>query len=418
VKLQFITATPLNVEQGSGTYTGIATLARALRQLGTAVDFVTPSRKLPWFTAERLWFNEQIRFNPVPCDVRVGFDMDGYRLAGRDGVPHVAAIKGVIAEEMRFERGSTRWAMSLQAACERIHVRRADAVLTTSAHSARMLQQCYGLDRTPSIVPELIDAERWQRLLASAARECRRAPFTVLCVCRFYPRKRLAILLRAAAVLRSEMAGLEVRIVGGGPEAPKLWQLAEKLELEDTVRWLGHLPQAELAREYRNADVFCLPSAQEGFGIVFLEAMVAGLPIVACRAAAVPEAVPHGLLAEPDDPVSLAHALRQLYRDRSLRRFLAGRGIEAVREYNAPIVARKFLAEIERALNTGAATRAAASSTGGESTAIGPGTRGSQLRSPSAPAPCPPGHRRSSGSAAGSAGHTVAPPRTRSQSPE
>ena len=75
---------------------------------------------------------------------------------------------------------------------------------------------------------------------------------------------------------------------------------------------LGDVTRDELAAEYVNADCFCLPSVQEGFGIVFLEAMAAGLPVVACRAAAVPEVVEDGVtgvLVPPRDPAALAGAL-------------------------------------------------------------------------------------------------------------
>jgi glycosyltransferase involved in cell wall biosynthesis len=73
------------------------------------------------------------------------------------------------------------------------------------------------------------------------------------------------------------------------------------LDLTSTVRWLGNLPIARLAEEYNRAHVFCLPSAQEGFGIAFMEAMAAGKPIVAARAAAVPEVVRNGLLVESEN---------------------------------------------------------------------------------------------------------------------
>lgn len=344
MRLAFVTATPLEVTRGSGTFRGIYTLAQALRALGVEIVFVTPRLPLPVFTLRRLLFNERLRWFGTPeADVVVGFDMDGYRIAGRGAQPHVASIKGIIADEMRFERGWTRASMALQAACEARHVRRADLVITTSRYAASRLRSLYGLDRDPVIVPELLDLAGWRALLARHPAPQDGPRFTVLTVCRFYPRKRLPVLLEAAALLRDRIPSLEVRIVGGGPEERRLRRLAHRLRLEGQVRWLGNVSEEELAREYNRADVFCLPSVQEGFGIVFLEAMAAGKPIVAARAAAVPEVVPQGLLVEPDDARALATGLEHLWRDASLRRRLVEQGFELVEQYDAPRVASRFL---------------------------------------------------------------------------
>lgn len=98
-----------------------------------------------------------------------------------------------------------------------------------------------------------------------------------------------------------------------------------------------------LAHEYNNADVFCLPSVQEGFGIVFLEAMAAGKPIVAANAAAVPEVVLHGLLVEPEKHDALANALEKLYADSELRTSLAGHGRRDVNHFEMRRIARRFI---------------------------------------------------------------------------
>jgi len=344
MRLGFLTATPLNPIGGSGTFAGVSALAGGLRALGIEVEIVAPRSRLPVYTARRLWFNEQIRRRRWDAfDLVVGFDMDGYRIAGRTGRPHVASIKGVIADEMRFERGLAQLSMSIQAACEAQHVRRADLVMTTSRYAAGRLQEFYGIRRSPVIVPELIDLAAWRELFRRNPASPNPEEFTVLAVGRFYPRKRLDILLEAAARLRGEIPGLRVRIVGRGPEWNRLQVMWRRLGLETTVRWLGDLSQDELAREYRRCDVFCLPSVQEGFGIVFLEAMAAGKPIVAARAAAVPEVVEDGLLVEPESAAALAGGLGRLYQDAGLRGRLAEAGAKTVAKYNTPAVTQQFL---------------------------------------------------------------------------
>jgi glycosyltransferase involved in cell wall biosynthesis len=168
----------------------------------------------------------------------------------------------------------------------------------------------------------------------------------VLYVGRLYRRKRVDVLLRAAALLRKRIPEMEVRIVGGGPEEKEFRQVWRKERLESTVVWLGDISLRQLAAEYGRCDLFCLPSVQEGFGIVFLEAMAAGKPIVATRAAAIPEVVRHGILAEPDDPQSLADAIENLYRAPDRRTALAERAAEWVEHFDAPRVAQLFLQKI------------------------------------------------------------------------
>ncbi len=348
LRLALLTSTPLNITQGSGTFSGITTLARAVRAAGAEVELIAPPVHLPVYTLERLWFNEQLRRRDFHgFDAVVGFDMDGYRIAGQGGPPHAASIKGVIADEMRFEHGATRATMTIQATCERIHVRRADLVMTTSQYAARQLQALYGLAESPRVVPEAIDLALWHELFARNPAEPDPHKFTVLSICRFYPRKRLDVLLGAAARVRDGIPELEVRIVGGGPEAGRLRRICRELRLGRTVRWLGDVSQAELACEYQRADLFCLPSVQEGFGIVFLEAMAAGKPIIAARAAAVPELVPQGILVEPGDELALAASITKLYNDAALRRSLGEAGQSRVEQFEASRIAKCFLEQID-----------------------------------------------------------------------
>jgi len=338
VRIRFLTSTPLDIRRGSGTYVGIHVLARALAALGHTVEFETPRVRLPVYTAERLLFNRSLRA-AAEFDLTVGFDMDGYRIAGHPH--HVASLKGVIADEVRFEAGLSRLTMGVQARCERLHVQRAARTLVTSRYSAERARELYGLAQLPAVVPELIDLAEWRSLLGRHPAESSR--FTVLYVGRLYRRKRVPVLLRAAAQLRQRIPSLEVRIVGAGPCAHRLRRLSAELKLDGTVVWLGDVARAQLMEEYNRCDLFCLPSVQEGFGIVLLEAMAAGKPIVASRAAAIPEVVPHGLLVEPESGEALAAGIEELYRSPERRVALSRAGADWVEQFDAPRVARLFL---------------------------------------------------------------------------
>jgi glycosyltransferase involved in cell wall biosynthesis len=348
MRIRFITCTPMNVFKGSGTFVGIITLANAVRALGVAVDLVIPQFNVPIYTLQRFLFNQSLRLQPRGhYDVTVGFDLDGYTVAGAGHEVHIASIKGVIADEMRFESGLTRATMRLQANWERLHVHRAASVITTSRYASRRIQELYGLPYAPAVIPEPIDLALWQKLLKQNPDRRDSDKFVVLSVCRFYRRKRLNILLSAAERLRAAIPGLNVRIVGGGPEIHHLKSICGEKGLQDIVTWREDISQSELSREYNRCDVFCLPSVQEGFGLVFLEAMAHGKAIVAARSGAAPEVARHAVLVEPDSAAGVAEAIELLYRSPALRAELGMAGHQFVKQFDAPLVAKLFIAQIE-----------------------------------------------------------------------
>ena len=241
--LHFITAIPLDVTLGSGCYVGTTTLIEGIRQLGTEISLVTPQTVTPVYTLTRLLFNESLRWNfhGEPGDLAVGIDVDGYSIAGRKkSLPHIACIKGVLGDAVRFESGATRASLAFQSSLEKKHAQRADLVLTVSKYCAARLQDLYGTNHAV-VIPELIDLESWGKLFGANPGSPDPKKFTVLSVCRFYPRKRMEVLIRAASLLRDRIPPLEIRIVGSGPESAKLLALSRDLRLETVVNWLGNL---------------------------------------------------------------------------------------------------------------------------------------------------------------------------------
>ena len=346
-RLLFVTGTASDVRGGSGTFVGISVLRRAVIARGHTVDLLAPPPGRSLSLPGRLLFNVLARnavrrFRP---DAVVGFDLDGI-FVRRDGARSAASLKGVLADEARFEHGSARARLTLEAIFERIHVRRAQVVLATSAYSAARIVEDYGVPSTRvRVVPESIELARWKQLLNTAEALPRDRP-SILCVAHLYPRKDVATLI--AAMGRPGMAAT-LRVAGDGPELLHLQKLTQRLELGDRVEFLGHVPLARLAAEYRRADLFCLPSRQEGFGIVFLEAMAAGLPIVAARGTAVEELLGDGacaVLVPPGDETALAAALGRLLGDAVERRRLSEAGRRRVECYDALLVAAQFLEAI------------------------------------------------------------------------
>jgi len=335
--------------RGSGSAVAISGLAGGLRSLGHQVTVVRPRRGRPTSDLTRIAYNLRLpgRIRGISADLIVGFDFDGCFLA-RGSIPYVVALKGVIADELRYEAGWNRHRFRILSSLERRNARKADRVIVTSRHSRAVATAAYSLDPDlVRVVPEGIDPGRW----ASAGAHVSRALHpTIVSVARQYRRKNTTALVRAMPLVLAEVPDARLRIAGDGPEMPRLRRLVASLGLADgTVTLLGSVGEsAGIRRELSSADVFCLPSRQEGFGIVFLEAMAAGLPIVAAEAAAVPETAPHGevsLLVPPDDVEALAGALVRLLRDEDLRSRLTAAGSVRWRRFAWPDVARRFLAE-------------------------------------------------------------------------
>jgi glycosyltransferase involved in cell wall biosynthesis len=137
-------------------------------------------------------------------------------------------------------------------------------------------------------------------------------------------------LVRATARLRDSGVPVRLVIAGEGPEHQRIEQLSHRLGVASSVVLPGHLE--DVAPLYAAADIFVLPSYSEGSPNVLLEAMAAGLPIIATSVGCVPEIIQHGksgILVNPQDPESIAAAIRAVLRDEGFR---LGLGREAQQE--------------------------------------------------------------------------------------
>jgi len=347
VRFELLSSTPASPTEGSGTWVAIDGLVRGLERLGHVVTRRPLGRRTGFHTLDRWLYNARVTMSPPSADVVVGVDLDGFLWARRRGrTRFVVALKGIIADELKNERGVVRALLGVQAGWERLNTARADRVVVPSRYSASIAHAAYGVPAERlAVIPEPIDLAEWRRRFAAAARPERSGP-TVLAVARMYPRKRLQDLLHAAVILRERIPAARVRIVGEGPESARLRALHTTLGLGETVTFLGDISRQALAVEYVGADCFCLPTVQEGFGLVFAEAMAAGLAVVACRAAAVPEIVEDrrtGLLVNRESPEELAMALETLLTNPGLRATLGAAGAARVAAFDLEPIARRFV---------------------------------------------------------------------------
>lgn len=145
--------------------------------------------------------------------------------------------------------------------------------------------------------------------------------------------KGVDFLLRAFKWVSERRRGCRLLIVGDGAEKDRLMGLRDELEVE--TEFCGYVD--DISGILRESDVLVLPSRDEGFGLVLLEAMAAGLPVVATRVGGIPEIVRHnenGLLVERGDVNALADAILKVLEDEDLRNRLVEGGLKTVERFS------------------------------------------------------------------------------------
>ncbi len=159
---------------------------------------------------------------------------------------------------------------------------------------------------------------------------------TVTFIGQIYPRKGVDILLRAVSDIHQQIRGMHVWIVGEDNTLNKNYLheyqlLAKELGLENIVEWLGY--RTDTIDLLRDSDIFVLPSREEPFGRVLIEAMAVGLPVLATRVGGIPEIVEDGetgYLIPSEDHKTLGRKLIELYNNPLLRKEMGKRGRQRV----------------------------------------------------------------------------------------
>jgi glycosyltransferase involved in cell wall biosynthesis len=157
--------------------------------------------------------------------------------------------------------------------------------------------------------------------------------FRIGCVSRLEKLRGLEYLVKAVDLLKEQIPEIDCVIVGEGTERGRLNWLVSQLELQNKVKLVGY--KDNFLDWIYDFDIFVLPSLKESLGIILVEAMACGKPVIATAVGGIPEIVENeksGLLVEPQNPAALAEAIFRLYRDTPLRAQLAVAGREAGQE--------------------------------------------------------------------------------------
>jgi len=274
-------------------------------QLGASFPDATPGDMAD--AVERLRALEPDRV--VILDGFISATLDTQALA-RLHIPSVAMVHHPLALEIGLDEARRDHLYRV----ERDNLEHVAHVLVPSPNTARALTDTY------DVAPERISIARPgtdRPVLAGAPVD----PPLILSVGIQHPRKGHDILLRALAGLTHlDWTAVIAGKVYDEAHGRMLDQLLDELGLRSRVRLAGYVSDAELAELYAGASIFALATRYEGYGLVFDEALVHGLPIVSCRTGAVPDTVPPeaGHLVPPDDAEAFAAALADLLGNKKL----------------------------------------------------------------------------------------------------
>lgn len=332
---------------------------------GTKAGFKEPAsidgvNFVPCYSTDRIFpldnwfFNRSLtkKAGSIDADIFEAHAVSGYGFPQRlkklgINKPFIHTIHGVLADEYEqakqtgYQSFRGRIANSFMhrlAKLEEQTAHNAALIVTISRYSLEKIQQHYGIEKSKvRIAPNGVDTEKFKPMDGLVVRQqfgLGNEP-CVLFVGSLIPRKGLPFLVEAAKKIVKENAETKFLIVGDGPLRNQLAASLEAANLSGNFKFLGNLKEDALPAVYNCADVFVLPSIQEGQGIVLLEAQASGKPVVAFDVGGVNEAVQNketGLLVNRGSSGELADALLKLLSDNTLREKMGTNGRRFVTE--------------------------------------------------------------------------------------
>lgn len=235
-----------------------------------------------------------------------------------------------------------------------------DRLVAANPLEKRQMVELYGADpQKIEVIPCGVDLSLFRPVDISQAQEQLKWPpgrQMVLFVGRIQPLKGIDVLLKAIALATDDLPDLcghlGLTIIGGDPEATmdqemrRLTRLKEKLGISDLVTFLGTRDQDTLPYYYSAAQVCVVPSYYESFGMVALEAMACGTPVIASKVGGLTFTVKDGVtgyLVPDGDPTALSEKLKLILTDEKLRHRMGEEGIKMARRYRWPLVANKIV---------------------------------------------------------------------------
>lgn len=266
-------------------------------------------------------------------------------LLGRElGIPFVVTVHGLDAFSTRQVSGSAgKWCARLSQSVYRA----ARLVICVSEKVRSRVIEGAGNAVRATVLYNGVDPQ----MFSPSNQETQ--PDVILSVGDLIPIKGHELLLRAFALILDRFPRLSLEIIGDGPERPRLQRLARDQGTAGKVHFRGRQSRNQVAEAMRRAAIFALPSHFEGLGCVYLEAMSAGKPVIACQGQGIEEVIRPGingclLNGDGDEPGALANTLSSLLQQDQLRRSIGEAARQSILQEHTQALHATRLARLYR----------------------------------------------------------------------
>jgi N-acetyl-alpha-D-glucosaminyl L-malate synthase BshA len=198
------------------------------------------------------------------------------------------------------------------------------------------------------IIPMGIDLKLFnQNLISDIKKDYKINSTMILTVGRISEEKGIEHMIKAVPFILKEIPEVKLVIIGDGPEKNRLEELVKNLNLTENIIFIGWILNNDLNKFYKSADIFVLPSLREGMGVVLLEAMACGTPVIGSDIGGIKDMIKdgeNGFLAVPGNPEDIAQKIIRLLSNEDLRQKFSDNGLKKVQEkFSWDVVNEKFV---------------------------------------------------------------------------
>lgn len=291
--------------------------------------------QVPFFIASELywtkWVIDKESIDILHAHWLIPQGLTGFFLKKIRGIPLVLTIHGSDVYAL-----TSKFLSTIKAGV----IRKADVCTVNSSSTLGVVQRISHRGRY-EVIPMGVNIEQFNLKNQNRDREKREKENVLLYIGRLINLKGVNFLIEALPRVLAEYPATKLVLVGNGPERASLIKLSSDLGVAEAVIFEDYIPHEELPDRFHQADIFILPSivddqgCTEGLGVVLLEAMAAGVPVIGNRVGGIPDIIKDGetgLLARPKDPGDLAEKIICLLREKDLRERLVKNGLDYVRE--------------------------------------------------------------------------------------